>query len=260
MYRVNNELFVDDKVVPRLRKWLQTIEHCRNFPRKLNGPPPLFVSGLFKVCLPLCTGAGGSGRRDAAAGRGGCNSDEPGCWQSQHGTCTVRFCTPITRLCHQRCDLVQSRWPPPMLVPGLHGCALLLASQTGKKFVLRRVLPALLAESPIFGVGKPDEAHVIKLDLAALPVCQVCGRTAAESGMELGNLRRVGGLQFGVGLSWAICWEACPQALYMVTCQEVATRQSQGGRIAWLCGRPVRSFARVFHLRCTQVSTHGRLV
>lgn len=113
-----------------------------------------------------------------------------------------------------------------------HASVPLLASQTGKKFVLRRVLPALLAESPIFGVGKPDEARVIKLDLAALPVCQVCGRTG--SGVELGNLRRVGGLQFGVGWIWAICWEACPQALYMVTCQEVATRQSHGGTIASL--------------------------
>ena len=92
--------------------------------------------------------------------------------------------------------------------------------------MLRGVLLALLAESPIFGVGKPDEARVIKLDLAGLPVFEVRGSTG--SGVELGHWRRVGGLQLGVGWSWAICWEACSQALCMVTCREVATRQFQG--------------------------------
>lgn len=52
------ELFVHDEFVPRSRKWLQRVESCRTFPRGLNGPPPLFVSGHFKVCLPLCTGPG----------------------------------------------------------------------------------------------------------------------------------------------------------------------------------------------------------
>lgn len=43
----------------------------------------------------------------------------------------------------------------------------------------------MVAKSPVFGVGKPNEARVIMLDLTSMPLSQVRGRSAIDgSGIE----------------------------------------------------------------------------
>lgn len=61
--------------------------------------------------------------------------------------------------------------------------------QTGKTLVLTKVLPAVVAKSPVFGVGKPNEARVIMLDLTHLPMSQV----RARRGKGGGGVEQMGG-------------------------------------------------------------------
>ncbi len=46
--------------------------------------------------------------------------------------------------------------------------------QTGKSCALRELLPSVLRDHPVFGVGAPHELVVIDLDFSKMPRDQVC--------------------------------------------------------------------------------------